>query len=132
MFLPKAAESMPPAPQRRAIRKGNMMQTTSLRLIAASLVLSIAAGAHASSDDAWKAFATDVEAKCRKASAKMIETPSIAVDPFGSEHYGMALLTGKPKGGKTPVSYICVYDKTTQKAEIGGELPAPSAGKTKK
>ena len=40
---------------------------------------------------------------------------------------GMAIVTGKPKGvknAKTTISAICVYDKKTKKAEIGGEIPA--------
>jgi len=63
----------------------------------------------------------------------MIEKPAVTVDPYGSEHYGMALLTGKPKGAKGSVGYLCVYDKKTKKVEIGSELnmkaPQLPAGK---
>jgi hypothetical protein len=55
--------------------------------------------AHASSDEAWKQLAADVEAKCRKA-AVAIEKPKAVVDPFGTLHYGLALMTGKAEGSQ--------------------------------
>ena len=48
----------------------------------------------------------------------------MVVDPFGTESYGVAILTGKAAGADAVVSSICVYDKKTRTAEIGGELPA--------
>lgn len=48
----------------------------------------------------------------------------MVLDPFGTESYGVAILTGKAVGADTTVSSICVYDKKSQAAEIGGELPA--------
>ncbi|MBB4237526.1 hypothetical protein [Rhizobium esperanzae] len=96
-----------------------------LLAIAALPFLSVAA--HASSDEAWKELAADIEAKCKKA-AVAIETPNAAVDPFGTPHYGLALLTGKPKGAKGLVAQICVYDKQTKSVEIGSELDAEKLG----
>lgn len=93
-----------------------------------SAFLALASGAEASSDDAWKTFAADVLAKCKKAAAGSIENAKVTVDPFGSEHYGMAVLTGKPKGAKGLISHICVYDKKTKAAEIGSELDAKTLG----
>lgn len=86
--------------------------------------LCLAAPALASSDDAWAEFAAKVETKCLTAAAGMLEKPVIAVDPFGTESYGVAVLTGKPKGAKGSVSYLCVMDKKTETAEIGSELGA--------
>lgn len=96
------------------------------RLALASVLLSLPTGyaALASSDDAWEEFAKDVAAKCTALVEGRIEQPKVVVDPFGTESYGVALLTGKAAGADAIVSSICVYDKNTQTAEIGGELPA--------
>ena len=80
--------------------------------------------AHASSDDAWAAFRADVETACLKAAEPLFQSAAAIVDPFGSESYGLALIKGKAKGAETEISAICVYDKKTKAAEIGGELPA--------
>lgn len=85
--------------------------------------------AHASSDEAWKQLAAEVEAKCRKA-AVAIEKPNAVVDPFGSSRYGLALVTGKPKGAKGFVVQICVYDKQEKSVEIGSEMDAKELGLT--
>lgn len=92
--------------------------------VATLLVLSVASPALASSDDAWKAFADDVAAKCTVLAEGRIEQPKVVVDPFGTESYGVAILTGKAVGADATVSSICVYDKKSQTAEIGSELPA--------
>ncbi|MDZ7875947.1 MAG: hypothetical protein U5N27_24395 [Rhizobium sp.] len=84
----------------------------------------LACSAFASSGDAWDAFAKDVVAKCTVLAEGRIEQPKVVVDPFGTESYGVAILTGKAVGADAMVSSICVYDKKSQAAEIGGELPA--------
>ncbi|KQS96409.1 MULTISPECIES: hypothetical protein [unclassified Rhizobium] len=76
----------------------------------------------ASSDDAWEAMRADVSAKCLEAAAGSIEAPQAVVDPFGSESFGLALVSGKPKGAEGKVSQICVYNKQTKAVELGGEL----------
>jgi len=103
------------------------MNRNKIQLLTAAALLSLVGAAHASSDDAWKQFAADVEAKCKKA-AVAIEKPSATVDPFGSEHYGLAVLTGKPKGAKGLIAQICVYDKQKKTVEIGGELDTKKLG----
>lgn len=97
-----------------------------IRLFAALAIssLCLAVPALASSDDAWAEFAAKVETKCLTAAADMLEKPTIAVDPFGTESYGVAVLTGKPRGADGSVSYFCVMDKKTETAEIGSELGA--------
>ena len=76
----------------------------------------------ASSDDAWEAMRADVSAKCIEAAAGSIETPAAVVDPVGSENFGLALVSGKPKGADGKISQICVYSKQTKAVELGGEL----------
>jgi hypothetical protein len=85
---------------------------------------SLAAPALASSDDAWDAFRQDVTTKCTALADGLIDQPKVVVDPFGTESYGVAILSGKAAGADATVSAICVYDKKSQTAEIGGELPA--------
>ncbi|WP_454848607.1 hypothetical protein [Rhizobium binxianense] len=109
------------------------MKSNGIRLLSAVCLLAAAGAARASSDDAWKAFAADVEARCRTAAEATIEKPAAVVDPFGSEHYGLALVTGKPKGAKGRITHICVYDKQKKTVELGSELDtgrlAPPRGK---
>lgn len=94
-------------------------------LIATVLVLvPLSSTVLASSDEAWEEFAKDVAAKCTVLAEGRIEQPKVVVDPFGTESYGVAILTGKAVGADAIVSSICVYDKKSQAAEIGGELPA--------
>jgi len=88
-------------------------------LCAASLLPGLAL---ASSDEAWNEMRADVSAKCLAAVADNIDSPKAVVDPFGSERFGLALVSGKPKGADGTVSIICVYDKQTKAVEIGSEL----------
>jgi len=93
-------------------------------LSAAVLAAMLAAGhpAFASSDEAWKEFSAAVEQKCLAATAQVIENPVAVVDPFGSESFGLALVTGTVPKGSDPVSVICVLDKQSGVVEIGSEL----------
>ncbi len=75
----------------------------------------------ASSDGAWADFARNVEKACKAAVTGTYVKPRVIVDPYGSERFGLAIVTGKLKAGGT-ASHICVYDKQTQKAEVGSEL----------
>ena len=86
------------------------------------LGLCTVSAAHASSDDAWSQFQTDVGKACVSASKGLIENGKALVDPFGSENFGLAVVSGKATGGEVTISAICVYDKKTRKAEIGGEI----------
>ena len=97
------------------------MPRNKIRLVAITAFLA-AGAAHASSNDAWQEFAADVEAKCRKAARVTMEDAHAVVDPFGSEHYGMAIVTGKPRGANGFITHICVYDKQAKTAEIGSEF----------
>ena len=91
-----------------------------LFLLAASSIPALA-----SSDDAWEEFQNDVTSACLTAAEPSFETARVQVDPFGSESYGLALVTGKARGADVEIASICVFDKQTGAVEIGGELPAP-------
>ena len=91
---------------------------TTVAMIGATLTPALA-----SSGDAWAQFQKDVEAACLEAAAANFEDASARVDPFGSESYGLALVTGKAKGADAEIAAICVYDKQAKTVEIGGELP---------
>lgn len=78
--------------------------------------------ATAASDDAWAEFAKEVEDACLTATKGVFTEPTATVDPFGSESYGLALVSGAfPSGGEGAI--ICVFDKQAKTVEIGGELP---------
>lgn len=90
-----------------------------LALLAA--MLPVASIAHAASGDAWAEFASEVEQSCITASEGMVSNATAVVDPFGSESYGLAIVTGDT-GADSKTSLICVFDKQTKAVEIGGEL----------
>lgn len=95
------------------------------RRISLCLAIVLAATpALSSSPDAWQEFAEDVKQKCLEATKDTIVEAGVAVDPFGSESFGLAIVSGFAKGvdEKIPVSRICVYDKQTQAVEAGSEL----------
>lgn len=82
----------------------------------------LATPALASSDDAWATFRTDVQAAC----AQITDVPegasaSYAVNPFGSESYGAALVTVTLKDG-TADRMVCIYDKQNKTAEMTAPL----------
>ncbi len=87
----------------------------------AAITLASIGGAVASSDDAWAEFAAEVEQGCLAATEGVFTDPSAVVDPFGSESYGLAIVSGTfPSGGSA--SIVCVFDKETGAVEVGSEL----------
>lgn len=97
------------------------------RLLRTSAVLLTAClqPALAASPDAWAAFAETVEQKCRALAESEMEIETVRVDPFGSETYGLAIVSGRV--GEAAVERICVMGKQSEEAELGGELPATAA-----
>ena len=91
------------------------------QLAVLGLTLLAASAAHASSGDAWAEFAAEVEQACLAATTDVVTNTRAIVDPFGSESYGLAIVTGDNPAGLTS-SIICVFDKQTKTVEIGGEL----------
>jgi hypothetical protein len=81
-----------------------------------ALVLSILAGpALASSGDAWDQVRAEVGAACL-ALVQGPGTATIEVNPFGSDSYGVALVTQSSGAGTDRM--ICVYDKARKTAEL--------------
>ncbi len=80
------------------------------------------APAVASSGDAWVQFRVDVAAACL-ALVTDPGTATVEVSPFGSESYGVALVTLRGAGGEDRM--ICVYDKSTARAELAAPFGAP-------
>lgn len=96
-------------------------------------LLGLGSVAHASSDGAWAEFSTAVEKACIKSAASQIERGRAVVDPYGSRKYGLAIVTGRPSGVPkskklADISVICVYDKKTRAAEVGGEIEIGKVG----
>lgn len=93
----------------------------SLAIMAMSTAL-MSTIAAASSENAWRDFRADVEKKCRGAVDDSLNVETIAVDPFGSKHFGLARMTGHEHGAKNRLQLLCVYDKQSQQAEIGSPM----------
>jgi hypothetical protein len=86
--------------------------------------LGMIAPASASSGDAWQAMRDKLRAGCAsKATSISLERIEINVDPFGSQSYGVAVLTKRGGRKRQIVAYVCVMDKKTGAFEIGGEVP---------
>ncbi|KKB77984.1 hypothetical protein VW35_12735 [Devosia soli] len=96
------------------------------KLTLLALVFAVATPAFASSDDAWSEFATKVQDACLAATTEILTDARAVVDPFGSESYGLAVITGKVDATTTK-SIVCVFNKQTEAVEIGGELDIPAA-----
>jgi len=92
--------------------------------LAVALIASGSGTANAASDDAWSNFRAEVSKACVTAAKGLIENGKALVDPFGSQSYGLAIVSGKAVGANVTVSTICAFDKKTRKAEIGGEISA--------
>lgn len=93
----------------------------------ATALIALSAPVKASSEDAWEEFRAEVEAACRSTTEDIFEAPEIIVDPFGSESYGIAIVTGLERGGDgTPRSIVCIFDKVSRSAEVGTPLDIPA------
>ena len=90
-------------------------------LAIAAIGFSTLGSTQAASDDAWAAFQAEVEAGCIAAAAPLLSNATAVVDPFGSESYGFAIVSGETPAGTT-ASIICVMNKQTRAFEVGGEL----------
>ncbi|WP_137153052.1 hypothetical protein [Devosia sp. FKR38] len=90
-------------------------------LAVVSFILISSGPAWAASDDAWAEFASEVEKSCLAATSDILKDGEAIVDPFGSESYGLAIVSGEAAPGAQR-SIICVFDKQSKAVEIGGEL----------
>lgn len=86
-----------------------------------AIALLVSGPAFGASDDAWSDFAAEVEDACLAAAGNALVDASAVVDSFGSENYGMAVVTGRTVNDRS-ASMICVMDKGTRAVEIGSEL----------
>lgn len=91
------------------------------RLVVVSFMAVSAGPALAASTDAWAEFASEVEQSCLAATSDILSESAAIVDPYGSESYGLAIVSGEAAPGVRR-SIICVFDKQTRTVEIGGEL----------
>ncbi len=92
------------------------------RFILLAALLLAPAPALASSEDAWKEFRAKVLKSCEKAVAGKLEKAQIAVDPFGSDSYGVAIAQGVSTDAKAPRRIVCIFDKRSGKVEVSGEF----------
>lgn len=93
-------------------------------LIAAAIAGLPCAGL-ASSEEAWEEFRAQVRAAC----LALVEAPEdaeigIEVNPFGSDHYGAAIVSVTPAGGAAE-RMICIRAKTGGAAELTAPFAAP-------
>lgn len=93
-------------------------------LLAATIAAALSAGSNAaaSSPDAWKQFNAEVEQKCADAAQDIFRKPQVAVDPVGSETFGLAIVYGRSQEVKGRAAVICVVNKKTGKVELGTEM----------
>jgi len=98
------------------------MKSVILPAATLAAALSAAGGAYASSPDAWKQFNAEVEQKCADAAQDMVRKPQVAVDPIGSERFGLAIVFGRSKEVKGRAAVICVVDKKNGTVELGTEM----------
>lgn len=95
----------------------------SVILTMATIAAALSAGAaHASSPDAWKQFNAEVEQKCADAARDMFRKPQVAVDPIGSESFGLAIVYGRSKEVKGRAAVVCVVNKKNGTVELGTEM----------
>ena len=82
------------------------------------VLLLFATPVQASSEDAWEAFRVQV----RDACLALAEPGSEAeVNPFGSERYGVAIVTSPVAGGRGRA--VCILDKQCGAAELTAPFP---------
>lgn len=93
-----------------------------LFLAAATLAIGATTPAFASSSDAWGDFRADVKAKCVAALPEKLRNEAVFVDEFGTEKYGIALISGRPAKEKVRVTFACVYDKQAKTAQVTGSI----------
>ena len=98
------------------------MKSVILSMATIAAALSIGGAAHASSPDAWKQFNAEIEKKCAEAAGDMFRKPQVAVDPVGSENFGLAIVYGRSKEVKGRAAAICVVNKKTGVVELGTEM----------
>jgi len=90
--------------------------------VPAGLRFASVSGAEASSGDAWEAFQQDVESACLGAAIGRPRVRNTQVNPYGSETYGSAVMSGVEPGASASHILGRVYDRRSQSAEISSLL----------
>jgi hypothetical protein len=98
------------------------MKLVILPVATIAAALSAGGAAYASSPDAWKQFNAEVEQKSTDAAQDMFRKPQVAVDPVGSENFGLAIVYGRSKEVKGRAAVVCVVNKKTGVVELGTEM----------
>jgi hypothetical protein len=96
--------------------------SSATRTAVIALALLVPGAAHAQTKAASDPFAAQVEQKCSGAASDVFRRPMVAVDPEGTETYGVAIVYGRSKEIKGPAAVICVVDRKTGKVEVGSPL----------
>ncbi|MDX3928801.1 MAG: hypothetical protein QHC90_23725 [Shinella sp.] len=94
------------------------MSPDRLALPLAALAALLPAAVLAATPEAWEEFRADVEKTCAAAVPEKLASPTIFVEPTGTESYGLALIEGLSPEAKTRIVYVCVYDKQGKTAEV--------------
>jgi hypothetical protein len=97
-----------------------MLSATRTATIALALI--VPGASFAASNQPADPFAGEVEQKCTEAAGDVFRRPMVAVDPEGTESYGLAIVYGRSKELKGPAALICVVDRKTGKVEVGSPL----------
>lgn len=87
-------------------------------------LLCLATPAVASSEDAWAEFREKIHTACLSLVQEE-GTVSIEVNPFGTESYGVALITVASASGEERMA--CVYDKAAESAELSAPFDVKAA-----
>lgn len=93
--------------------------------------LALAAGtgfAQAASEAAWDAFRLEMNARCTELAGEFMDEIEIRVDPFGSQSYGLALVSGQENGERS--ERLCVMDKQSRRVELGNPIPPLASAPT--
>lgn len=96
-------------------------------LLSATLLAALVAGAaHGDSPESWDSFRAEMDATCRALATAQAGKGEAAVEvnPFGSESYGVALVTLTTPSGTDRMA--CVLDKRTRRAELTAAFAPPS------
>lgn len=98
------------------------MLTTRCLLTAAALLLPLTPAALAASADVSSPLEKDVRAKCRQAAMEHLKPVRVVIDATGTGSYALAIAFGKLKNADKRASFVCLYDKTTKTATLGGQM----------
>jgi hypothetical protein len=92
---------------------------------ALAALAALAAPLSAATEEEWAAFRQEVARACIALVGEGVRV-AVEVNPFGSEHFGVALLTITTPAGRDRVA--CIVDKATGAAELTAPFAPVPAG----